>query len=536
MDDIIRYDLYTLYRGSNTWHIIGGTLRLPPDSGTTTVANPSGTTGDDLTRLSLDGTPYNIPEGTLITYRGSHSTTATYNTGDIVEVSSPTHRYWICINTTQANIVTPSTEYIPTTSGWVSLGTLHGFRGTATSSSVAYQPGDMVITDSNIYICVTQGSYTSAQIQSSPNWHNLTAASTSDTSDTSGITQANADNRYVELSGDTMTGELSIEPSGDNTGLSINAVGLDNDPAVVITIPTTGSQRILQAFRTGQLNGIVSLEGDLGGNSNKPGIAFGPGTLGRDVSLYREGANQLKTDDSLSVNELIVDNAGLSSTRENLGLGTAALRNWVNSDNAPSSPSEGDGWYDTANNQWKMYDGSIWQTIGNGSDGDTADAVPTQALLVRLNTNTDIDLTASWIETVSRFDTDDILINQTGWSRGTTSGNNHIIVPSDYDGTYIMTGVINYGQPSSGAGRVPVTIRSRIIRNGSAIANPLEGGSYARGIAIDIDHFTSQFSGLVQLEAGDLVNIEITAYEVAANYTIDANSYFALAKVGGTKR
>ena len=38
--------------------------------------------------------------------------------------------------------------------------------------------------------------------------------------------------------------------------------------------------------------------------------------------------------------------------------------NLVVAASAPASPSEGQGWYDTANNQLKFYDGSAWQAIG----------------------------------------------------------------------------------------------------------------------------------------------------------------------------
>ena len=42
---------------------------------------------------------------------------------------------------------------------------------------------------------------------------------------------------------------------------------------------------------------------------------------------------------------------------------------WPAQATAPASPSEGDGWYDTANDQWKMYDGAAWQVIGPSAGG-----------------------------------------------------------------------------------------------------------------------------------------------------------------------
>ena len=44
----------------------------------------------------------------------------------------------------------------------------------------------------------------------------------------------------------------------------------------------------------------------------------------------------------------------------------AKKQNWVTSDTAPSNPSEWDLWYDTVNDELKVYDGTNWNQIGTG--------------------------------------------------------------------------------------------------------------------------------------------------------------------------
>ena len=134
--------------------------------------------------------------------------------------------------------------------------------------------------------------------------------------DSQGITQTTADTRYLRLNGNsTLTG------SGNNTALLIDGSGTTSASVFNIRTNSTGSQKAFQASREGQNLAFVSFEGSLGGDNNKPGIAMGSGTGGRDVHLYRDAANTWKMPDKLIVNELEIDSsATLSTTQGNLGI------------------------------------------------------------------------------------------------------------------------------------------------------------------------------------------------------------------------
>ena len=82
----------------------------------------------------------------------------------------------------------------------------------------------------------------------------------------------------------------------------------------------------LQAKRSGQSQAWASFEGALGGTDAQPGLALGSGAADRDVALYREEADHLKTPDKLTVGELSVANAGKAASRRGLGLGSASTK------------------------------------------------------------------------------------------------------------------------------------------------------------------------------------------------------------------
>ena len=132
---------------------------------------------------------------------------------------------------------------------------------------------------------------------------------------TGGLTQAEADLRYLQLTG-------GIIDAGNARALRLVADG-SGPPAMQTLTNSTGAQKAWQALRAGGGTGWFSIEGMLGGSNEKPGLAMGPGSGGRDVELYREAANHLLTPDVFSASELRVTGS-LATTQAQLGLETWA--------------------------------------------------------------------------------------------------------------------------------------------------------------------------------------------------------------------
>ena len=345
-------DVLNVYDGSS-WVTIGS------DSGWSVQATaPSGpsdgdgwydTANDEL--KIYDGATWEIV-GTGITqanadtryvrHRGTYSNSTTdYALSDVISITiSSQLLFFICYDTTLANSNSPSITVNPTTTGWELLTELTHYRGNAPTTSTYYHAGDTVriSTDSSIRLCITAGSYTRATIQTSSNWANLSG----------GITQSNADSRYVSKTGDTINGTLEITPPSNQEGLRFG--------------------RADDSFY------FMRIDGNLGGSSARPGIEFSDGINTPDVILHRQAADVLRTPDELSVGELSVDSTGVADTRSNLGLGTAATRNISVQDTAPASPSDEDLWVDTTNNILKVYNGSTWDNLGSAGGGWTVAA------------------------------------------------------------------------------------------------------------------------------------------------------------------
>lgn len=137
-----------------------------------------------------------------------------------------------------------------------------------------------------------------------------------------GISQADADARYVNIDGDDITGRITIEQTASEESLVVTATGIGNSPpAFKIITPSTGG-KAFQATRDGEGTAWASFEYGAGG-TDKPGIALGPGTSTRDVNLYRDAANVLKTDDRFEASELAVTGT-LATTQTNLGITPAS--------------------------------------------------------------------------------------------------------------------------------------------------------------------------------------------------------------------
>ena len=130
-----------------------------------------------------------------------------------------------------------------------------------------------------------------------------------------GLSEADADARYLQLIGGTLTGpgRLTIDVAGNNEALVINHHGGLSESALHAFTNTTGAQKAMQASRSNQSTAWFSIEGSLGGGNTKPGIAFGGGTGARDTELYRDSANNWKTPDWFTAQGFSITGAALST-------------------------------------------------------------------------------------------------------------------------------------------------------------------------------------------------------------------------------
>ena len=160
---------------------------------------------------------------------------------------------------------------------------------------------------------------------------------TPDDSEGDGISQDDADARYLRLSGGDLTGNLDVD-AGSGTAIEAGgtAAGASGTPAILVVVGTTTDGIGMAIKRGTEANDMIRLNVRSGG-SGKPGIEFGAGAGSQpDTSIYREGASHLRTEDTFQVNELLVDSAGIESTKQNLDLGSAADLNIEISDTEPA--------------------------------------------------------------------------------------------------------------------------------------------------------------------------------------------------------
>lgn len=179
-----------------------------------------------------------------------------------------------------------------------------------------------------------------------------------------------------------------------------------------------------------------------------------------DTTLYRSAADTLKTDDAfvaaggLTVKTIEIDPAGAT-------LGNALVYNGTKfapsaaggggssvsvSDNAPSSPSEGDLWFESDTGQMYVYYDSYWVEIGGGSG--SAPVVTSTTLSTNSATTV-----SGFVKTSSR--SGEFLIQVTQGSKYTVS---KILLIHD-DTTPTLT---EYGVIELGASRIPLTLSAVI--------------------------------------------------------------------------
>ena len=129
-------------------------------------------------------------------------------------------------------------------------------------------------------------------------------------SGSSGIAQVDADARYVNVTGDTMTGGLHVQPHqgtiqafivtqlGDtHSAATLKGLESNNSPVLKLEVNNSGLQKYLQVEHATDTVARLSISGAVGGMGNRVGFEFGGGSANRDTNLYRKSANQLETDD-----------------------------------------------------------------------------------------------------------------------------------------------------------------------------------------------------------------------------------------------
>ena len=113
----------------------------------------------------------------------------------------------------------------------------------------------------------------------------------------------------------------TLSTGGDETALIVQATAADSAAVLRINTGTAGDMKAFQAGRAGESLAWASFEGSLGGSSDNPGIALGPGgSNGRDVQLYRGDADMWLTPDAFQAGSLAVASTGLAATQANLGI------------------------------------------------------------------------------------------------------------------------------------------------------------------------------------------------------------------------
>ena len=141
-----------------------------------------------------------------------------------------------------------------------------------------------------------------------------------------GLTQSQGDSRYAQLaSANTFTtGPQNID--FDGLAFQVDARQYTGgDPVLAVRTGPTGNRKAFSAAKGDDAQPWFAIEYNIGG-ANKPGFGISQGgTSIEDVILYRDAQNVFRTADAFHVGSLRVDAAGRSSSRTQLGLGTAAV-------------------------------------------------------------------------------------------------------------------------------------------------------------------------------------------------------------------
>ena len=123
-------------------------------------------------------------------------------------------------------------------------------------------------------------------------WEAETAAYT----DANAVAAVAAADPYVRNTGDSMTGGLQVIPATNQVALLLDATALTTSTPFVFNVNASGNQQAMYLRRGSSGQAWMTVDGNIGGGDDNPGIALGPGGLiTPDVTLFRGDAGILRT-------------------------------------------------------------------------------------------------------------------------------------------------------------------------------------------------------------------------------------------------
>ena len=123
-------------------------------------------------------------------------------------------------------------------------------------------------------------------------WESETAAYT----DSNAVAAVAAADPYVLNTGDNMTGGLLVIPATNQVALFLDATALTTATPFVFNMNASGNQQAIYLRRGSSGQAWMTVDGNIGGGDENPGIAMGlGGLLTPDVTLFRGGDGILRT-------------------------------------------------------------------------------------------------------------------------------------------------------------------------------------------------------------------------------------------------
>ena len=202
-----------------------------------------------------------------------------------------------------------------------------------------------------------------------------TAATNAGTSETNAATSATAAaasataaEGYTDAFDDKYLGSKSSDPATDNDGDALT------DGALYFNT-TANTMKVYDLGTTAWLNMALSSSDQTNVNTVATNIT-NVNSVGSNISNVNSVAGN-----STNINAVAADSSDIGTVSTNIASVNTVASNVTNvnsfanlytiSSSAPSSPSAGDLWYDSANNVLKSYNGSSWAAVTSATSGIT---------------------------------------------------------------------------------------------------------------------------------------------------------------------